>query len=271
MNAPISDTLALRAAFTTSVHEGYISNGTDDEDVKSGRIRALWQPSEKLSFLLTGEVKKSNDYGVGGVDDFIKQSDRSNPWVSSQTNTGNSMRQTTKRAYSNIDMDFGPFTSSLVFSINKVGSGGTSTGIPPGRTTTVTSINSHTVNEKSAEARFVSSEDFPFKWILGLVYYKASDEEHSKDDTGGYRDKSAEQGTRAVYGNVTYPVTDAFRVTGGLRYTDDKNSALAEMYPGRSGGIDHEIYDMPYNHPDYKVGMEYDLERRAVGPGYDYL
>jgi hypothetical protein len=34
-----------------------------------------------------------------------------------------------------------------------------------------------------------------------------------------------------LYGNVTYPVTDRFRVTGGLRYSDDWNE-------GHFGGVD---------------------------------
>lgn len=50
INLPIVDKLAFRAAFNVTAHEGYISNGTSDDDTKSARLKLSYTPSDKISF-----------------------------------------------------------------------------------------------------------------------------------------------------------------------------------------------------------------------------
>jgi hypothetical protein len=39
VNFPLNDKLAFRTAFSTQLRDGYISNGTDDNDTKSARVK----------------------------------------------------------------------------------------------------------------------------------------------------------------------------------------------------------------------------------------
>jgi len=84
VNAPISSTVGVRAAFSIAKHDGYLSNGGSDQDTKSARLKLLYQPIEKLSFVVTGSIEKDGGHGGGGgsVDQFIKQSKLTDPWES---------------------------------------------------------------------------------------------------------------------------------------------------------------------------------------------
>jgi iron complex outermembrane recepter protein len=47
-NVPLSDTLAIRAAFDGAFHDGYQTSGADSEDQIAGRISALYQPNSEI-------------------------------------------------------------------------------------------------------------------------------------------------------------------------------------------------------------------------------
>jgi iron complex outermembrane receptor protein len=83
LNVPVSGSVAMRAAFNTSVRDGYMENGSDDEDTKSGRLKLLYQPADALSMVLTGEVTKSGGSGYSGIDMFIDEGDLDDPWDNS--------------------------------------------------------------------------------------------------------------------------------------------------------------------------------------------
>lgn len=63
MNIPIGDTFAVRAAFQTYSHNGYMDSGLDDADLQSARLSALWRPSnnESLYIVADYELDRSND------------------------------------------------------------------------------------------------------------------------------------------------------------------------------------------------------------------
>jgi iron complex outermembrane receptor protein len=48
-NIPLSSTVATRFAFETHRHEGYLSNGTDDDDSQAVRGQVLWNASDALT------------------------------------------------------------------------------------------------------------------------------------------------------------------------------------------------------------------------------
>jgi iron complex outermembrane receptor protein len=74
-------------------------------------------------------------------------------------------------------------------------------------------------------------------------------------ETGSYEIRTITQDTDAVFGNITYPVSDTFRVTAGLRKTKDENYLLEELF----GGSVLLPVTTSYDDWDYKVGFEYDI------------
>jgi len=260
MNIPVAETLALRAAFNTSVRDGYLSNGGDDEDTKAGRIKALYQPSENLSFEVTGEISKTSNRGFAGVVRFGKESEVDDPWTAASEDAANSRNIQEKKIYGTMNWDVGFTNVALTPSYME--------SKEPESTQTMenmfgqmeTSISSRDSWEKSVELRLTSSEDFFFKWIAGFVYYKSQDIANTDVVDGtGYNHKKNFQETKAFYGNVTYPLTDALRATGGVRLSNDTNDSYNDESPGGPGKVYPETTHMKYDNPDYKVGLEYDL------------
>lgn len=289
MNAPINDKTALRAAFSTSMRDGYLSNGGDNEDSKSARVRLLYQPIDKLSFVLTGELSKYSTQRSGGVASFYNGYYQTGAKVTDYWYTSDILpgptTNTSKQLTGRMDWDLGFATMSLLPSYNKRDGSmqermafGTDVTINKGDTS---------ATEKSAELRLASSADFFFKWIAGVNYYDATNVQNSLsyDESGNpvlselvsggtvqeYRYMDSHEKSKAVFANVTYPVTDALRATGGFRYSWDDvnmhNNEVRGVMGGPNAGkveANDENFLDTYSAPDYKLGVEYDLGKSSM-------
>jgi len=256
MNAPLSDSSALRASFTTSIRDGFISNGNDDDNAKSARLKFLIKPYDKLSVILAGVVSRSARRGFATVVAFDKESDRDNPWTSEDAADppGN---MTQKSITANIDWDLGIGTLALVPSYSKNNSYGTRTMTDmDGNTSTQEFTSSN--NQKNIEARMTSDPDFLFTWILGGNYF-LSEDRRSSYSTSSASNNVNDQKKRAVFATVTYPVKETFRVTGGYRISWDETHTINEATLGRANGPEFDTLSEYPGRSDYKIGVEFDL------------
>lgn len=271
VNVPVSDIMALRGSFTTSVRNGYLSNGSDDEDSKSARLKALVAPNESFSFVLTGEITKSGGQGFASIEAFEDQDDVSDPWTSAEESAGMGRDENQKKITAQMDLDIGIGTMSVIPSYvkNSNYSAGTTTGMamPGQEAPTYYTTREGKGSEKGVEARLSSSEDSGIQWNIGANMYKAEDEQHQvnenqTDETAEteYNDQWNEQDTKAVYANLTYPVTNRFRAIVGARNSWDTNETVNIEVPGK-GGVDRteEGSKMEYDSPNFKVGVQYDI------------
>jgi len=279
VNVPVGDKVALRTSLSTSKHDGYLSNGGDDENTKSGRFKALYQASDKLSFTGTAELSKDKSAGVGsGVEVFIHQDDKyyadgttllKDPWTGSGTLS--SSNDKTSRKFSGnmaLDTDFG--------SISLITSYSTRTGDNVSQDQGSTMYQTQIGREKNAELRMTSPSDFFFKWIAGATYYKSKDLQNRSSAAyintgdGEFSFRTNLENSKALYGNVTYPVMDALRLTGGVRFSWDEMTTQNVEYKwdGDLNAYDLKDQDPTQNTnsgtPDYKIGFEYDLAENAM-------
>jgi iron complex outermembrane receptor protein len=68
VNIPVSPSLALRGAFQTVNHDGYVQgNNTDDADDLSGRVKALWTPTADLRVMLSADYYRQGGNGTQRV------------------------------------------------------------------------------------------------------------------------------------------------------------------------------------------------------------
>lgn len=77
VNLPLGETAALRIAGQVVKRDGYLSDGSQDEDSRALRARLLWKPGERTSFLLNADV--SHVGGIGGGYAVYPATD-GNPW-----------------------------------------------------------------------------------------------------------------------------------------------------------------------------------------------
>jgi len=274
-NAPIGEKFALRLSGNMNKHDGYLSNGADDEDSKSGRLRALWQPSEKFSFLVTGEYQKDANLGFGAVIPFINQDDRDDPWYSDEDLSGRTPTDQKKtKFWGNLSADFGFASLVVIPSKSDEKYYRTSSGVSTNRagiTTFNVGVSEGDGYEKGLEARLTSPADSAVQWILVYNQYKGETVRHQRTDysapTDNYTltDMYLFLSNKALLGNITYPITDAFRAIAGARYSKDRALSTRtdiKVLPGDQGR--NTDSDMTYSSPNYKVGFEYDLSDQSM-------
>jgi iron complex outermembrane recepter protein len=290
VNAPIvTNQLAMRLAGQMQKWDPYISGPNQTgEDTKSARLKTLWQPSEKFNATVTINYSKKANAGFYGSSvipfDYqdghwyitpagsppgtpaSKDGEVTDPWTSSSSSTASAFNgnQISKGITGEIKWDTGIGSLSVVPQYNESNSDnqgsatGTTNPMDPSASFTYTTYTTMNSTQKGIEARMTSKDDFIFKWILGINYYKSkSYNTNTVSDpraTGGYFDVTDDD--KAVFGNITYPFTDKFRGNGGIRFSRDKAQSVGGMF-GESNAPE-------YNKPDYKLGFEYDMAANSM-------
>jgi len=294
LNAPVTDTFAIRVAFTSNTRDGYADNGLSDTDDRAVRLKLGFIPTDTVSAVLTYEYTKIGGKSQGdGFAAFEDEDDTDNPWHSNSNGDLFVSNTQTDRFYLNFnlstpiaDITFLPSYSDTsrhniqagwLWSNGQTGMGG---GGTPGNVHAGQG-REHFLSpqdEKSVEVRAASKEDFFMKWMIGLYYYERewNDKIFFEDAAWEYNgtqffspsteatEKWSSKGSssKAAFANFTFPVTDAFRVTGGGRYTKEtENSA------GYGRGPESDVYstrEETNSHFDWKAALEYDLTANSM-------
>jgi iron complex outermembrane receptor protein len=127
----------------------------------------------------------------------------------------------------------------------------------------IQSTNTAHYNQFTQELRLASTGGGPFKWLGGLAYYNSRNSGTESlftnlpfvfyqtnvdaDRLAGY----------SAFGQVSYSLTDSFRLTGGGRASSTKRTAHGFEVVAL-GGLPYD-FDKTYNHFDWKVGFETDV------------
>jgi iron complex outermembrane recepter protein len=299
VNAPVGDKIALRASAYALKRNSYVTNSSDQEKTRSARLRTLFQPNDKLSLTITGEYSKDESAGFTGVTPFDRQnghwynSDRgnitignkvTNPWTGIRAESHPANSQPTQRVTGQINWETGIGSLSIVPSYS--GRHGNSAEIfnapPNSGVSEMLYYTQQNAREKAMETRLASSSDFFMKWLVGFNVYKGMDnqkrasEEFQATGVGEFSDRTRNTKSNAIYGNVTYPVTNVLRLTAGYRKSWDKTTQIdsgwqLNMGPGDKYVATDETPQVSDSNgrPDYKFGFEYDLSASSMVYG-DY-
>ncbi|EQB12856.1 TonB-dependent receptor [Sphingobium lactosutens] len=281
VNIPLSETLALRIVGARNKHDGYLTNGLNDQNQDLGRAKLLWQPLPELRVLLSVERTEIDQDGPGNV---ILPTDRDNPWTapdystlltipaftpvycSPQCQAFFTLKNTAYRG--ELSYDFGFATATFLTGIQRFQR---SYGQP---FSGLWEIDDLPVDQETYEARLNSASDAPIQWVVGVYVFdqdRAGEKKYNYS-FGQYTDYAVyESHSRAVFGQATVPVSDVLRVTGGLRYTRDKFRRRDDI--GVVDGTTGEITQQPtagtlqsgsYGKLTYKIGAEYDVSPRSM-------
>lgn len=285
-NLPITDQLAARLAFGTESHSGYLSNGADDADVQSERLKLLWKPSERFSLLLAADNTHEGGAGEGevqvvappagfptGTSGLANSLKSSNPWTS--PDPAGATRSTdfwSVRAEANLDLGFGVLTVLPAYRSYDY------TCLSCWRSETDQN-NYADEHQSTVEARLGSEKSSKVEWVLGVYYLDANNPSHYQQLGPGADDFSNNSGnavsvagqTRytsqsyAVFGQLTYPLTDRFRVTLGGRYSNDKKAETGYV-SSETGGVTTSTTGLfsssaSWDNFSYHAGVEFDVTK----------
>lgn len=237
VNVPLGDTLAVRLSGQHVEHDGYLSDGTDDQDLTAGRIRVRWEPSPDVTLQVGGDISHQAANGPGSS---VNPNPTSDKWIGGydpRLDTGPFFIGGT--SLNSLPPNAPPFWRNNQWSVNAqldVNLGfATLTVLPAYRHERARFLNYVTgysdggqgrLREKTVEARLANRTD-ALKWVVGAFYIdnEAFNVSIPRQDLIGSSLTAAQTfklTSYAFFGEATATVADGFRVAGGLRYTHEK-------------------------------------------------
>jgi iron complex outermembrane receptor protein len=332
-NIPLSDAVATRFSFISIRHEGYLSNGTNDEDSQAGRAQILWKASDDLTLLayadyfheggkgmqsipLNPGVDQSS-FGTGAIAPGLppnqKYLNNSNPWQAISNNllypslipapypsgvplAGPDVGINHNQAVVHLqaDWNWGFATATILPAFVQANDNDIfyQAGF---RANEVDDIDQYTV-----EARLASNAEQtnPLQWVGGVYYFRSNGSSLGRFFQQGVSDidlslPSMHDESKAVFGQLTYTIFDALRLTGGIRYTSESKTESGQTIVGNiflappptpttcaapftyyapvAGGTPEPARcgvpnagDLSFSSTDYKAGIEYDLSSQSL-------
>jgi iron complex outermembrane receptor protein len=251
VNVPLSDKWAMRVSTLRQHRDDYVSNYSDVAKTnKTGDLDGYNEHAERVQFLYTPDATFSALFNVHQrTTDGSARLFRANlikkgtnniadgyDLDSIVTNAQNFQSLKTKGANLRLSWDLGAvklYSITGYEAVDHYGSrgdidGGTPAGpgFIPFQVQTASRLTD--LSQYSQEFRVESKNAGPLNWQAGLYYF-------NEDATGGsdnFDSVTQAQTSRvisnqknkawAAFGSVSYAVSDAFTLRGGLRYTDDK-------------------------------------------------
>ena len=297
VNLPASDTVAFRIAGQHAKHKGYMSLGTNDEDVNAVRGSVLFKPSNNFSLLISGDWAHEGGKGPGatlrkacsalgrpGVSCFV-----ADPYSdvgdlpSFYTSAGIAVQSrnpyldnTYYGVGLNADLTTDIGTISLVGGYRKADIRYNSTA------TSWQILERQHPEQKSVELRLASPAGQRLSYVVGAYYLDTEMHARANGESATGRNYSDQLTnlsgwTGALFSQLTYGVTDTLRLVGGVRYTYEKKNSNSNRYRLSVIGPDPVIPPNPvgapintvlgsrtWNKVNWKAGVEFDVAPRSL-------
>src|SRR5882762_9610068 len=279
-NVKASDSVALRLAVDYAYNTGYEETGAFSKDDLSARLSTIINPADRLSIYLFAQGATKRGFTENLVNKGSSPIDGSycemcyfygNVWNDTRTGRYAAPFGTTdaQRNHYKTDTIGGQIDYQL--------DGATLSYIPSYLyldarplywLSAIQSTNTAHYNQLTQELRLASTGQGPLKWLGGLSYFNSrnsgSEYLFTNLPFSFYQtnvDADRLQGY-AAFGQVTYSLTDTFRITGGGRGSSTQRTAHGFEVVAL-GGLPYE-FDKTYNHFDWKVGVEKDLTPKVM-------
>jgi len=302
VNVPIADGYALRVSGAMAEHDGYFDNGYGDQNVMGVRARFLANPTSEFEALITAEFTKRDERGStyspcppGSLPSQGCAGIEWDPWAGTagqgtdatiNQDEPNLLWSENRAIYAQVSYDLGIGTLTWVpnyrdWKYRNHQSLSGAFGYAPA------------VNDQmhSQELRLASNPGSPFDWVFGVYYAKETAQEQNyftsqlapsvTVNRPGFRPignvyfkndiYDLTYRSQSIFGQVTVPLVEGFRISAGLRYTDDKKTQS-----GNTGIVLLDEDDQPYvasvdvagEHSskklNYRVGVEFDITPKVM-------
>lgn len=256
INVPVSDKVQLRGAFNVVEHDGYLSNGANDADTKAGRLTLAIEPSADLNILV--HASYSHDGGVGSFGINKPLLDAGNPWYTPRSKSGLYQDNVNMTVNAEIKYQLDDLVLTyipgwdFVDIDNVLWASGFNLG------------GYEKEHQYSQELRLESDGNGRLKWVVGGYYYNFA-LSFNQSQNGAFVLLLPQQTeiSAAGFGQATYSITDALRLTLGGRYSSDSKKALGQANNAQRVLTPFSA-DISGTHGDFKIGAEADLGARSM-------
>jgi iron complex outermembrane receptor protein len=294
VNLPLGRSAALRVAGQYAKHDGYFSDGYDDEDTKAVRAQLRFRPEGPVEVLFSADYADVGGMGSGGtimplvggdarlgpsdprvlaaymaraptapVPQLIAKDDgyQNNKFQGTSATISADLgfaQLTVIPAWRKTDLDFRSYASSFLIDITEKS------------------------EQRSLEVRLAGDTE-RLTWVLGGYGFSEdvdADQLFDQASNASYIRSRLETSSLAAFGQATWSLSDRFRLTGGLRYTKDnkQQDSYAEsrpfvgfVPPGPPAFIPiiaviptRATSDVDFKKTTWKAGVEYDLAERSL-------
>jgi iron complex outermembrane receptor protein len=279
VNAPVNDMLALRLAVAGNRRDGYLdsTNGTpahNDANDDALRLHGLLKISPATSLLVTLDAAHIGGVGSGMVPlERFYSGDKKQQRLFNAS-VPSAFDDDTHGIAAEFKHDFGPVELTYQFGHRELKRHeDTAHGELP-----FPLLFRGQSEQDSHELRLASNGTSALEWVAGLYSFKErSLTDYTIANLLGpgvglhWLVDPTKASTKAAFAQASYALTEALRLTGGLRRTADAKSQSGTMYvgdvPGPYGAAAR------YNKTNWKVGADYTVSRAlmlyaSVSTGY---
>jgi len=282
VNVPMGETFAVRVSGNSYERNGYISPDGGALRVQEGRIKLLWKPNDALTVLL-GFVDDYNLTYLGGTDSngtngnipLIAPNTYGHLTDSPPLGTGHNRYV---QSWANVTWDFGPAVMTYIPAVRSWDS--FSLAHTRGVLNFDQTASTPEDNFITHELRFASKPGSKLTWQAGALYYdnNLSNSNAIIDYPSGapnlITDVSRNTTAMGLFSEATYALTNAWRVTAGVRYDDTrvetsqtaKSNQNPNIPPGYGYPVDFAVVTVggapgkrTFTDWTYKLRLEHDL------------
>ena len=257
VNVPLGEDAAARLSGEYLKHDGYLSDGTSDENDYGLRGQVLWEPRDDLSVRIGADYFHQGGVGAGstiiganvGAGGQVLPSGLSRATGMNSAAAGVLFSQQLVYTAGNFlaplpndlfqDDQFYGVSSTIEWTTAL----GTLTVIPAyreGQLNYRNTVPAFLIDQReddkqdSVEIRFASKEETPLRWLVGAYYLKEDisvpEAAYNQEFNASYQSYKSGLETEAAFGRVTWSLTDTIRLNAGLRYTAESKNINGTLY-----------------------------------------
>ena len=266
VNIPVGDRVAARLAVMSIDRHGYLSDGTDDDNGRAGRLQVRFALSDDLTINTSADFYHQGGRGPGatlmqgGVPGFLD----GNPRIGLNDPRSSAVFERTL-VFPAADFLGPPLEKALHFSplpthvfLNNDFWGlsaqadwrtaaGTLTVIPAYRhskldyesdSPSFLIAQQEADEQTSIEARFASDQNMPLSYLAGFYYLHegitVGPTTFDQEFNAGWEQLTPKTDSYAAFGRLQYSISDNIRLTGGARWTRDDKSVAGTFNSAQS-------------------------------------
>lgn len=281
LNVPLGEKLALRVAGAAISRDSYFHPAQGDQKGQSLRVKLLYKPNDALSLKLSYEVDHVGGAGNGSnvfpvltnkvpVYSGDSINNTGDPWAQSPSSPVNTTHTSIyQHAFgASGSYDFGNGVALDAQGSYTMISGGETANIylAPWSTTFAPFQNAtlkefDRFNQYTGEVRLHNGAGSKVLWNVGFYHWNYL--WGFRGVNSGVADTDQDvvhtTSTNALFGEVTYPITDRLRAIVGLRQSWDRRTDNFQ-----NGNTVTQTFGISMSHADYRAGLEYDVAPRSM-------